>query len=1017
MNPPIESAQQRIAERLAEVQARASLLGDFDPKVLVDLDQEPEVARAVLRGLARVCDEVVTDQVIRWRLLPDSRRSILRALAEDRALGKLARESKAAPTDLLGRYLIQLSANKPIPIKRLSITELSQLYTAQQFLELLPARQASSAQVLSALALREFESSLRVALPTDLFGREIELDQLNEYVFREREVSDFIQDKPVYLTGLGGTGKSALLAAFARYLLREKVPVIWFDFDRAAFDQADNDFMTLELSRQLGLFRPEWVEPLARFREQAQEVIGGQYSDDYASNAYSTSSVWSIWRQEMAPHLPIHQPVALVLDTFEEVLLRGANAHRSVRTWLDSVQEEGQLFGLRPILSGRVLPNDHQQWLIEPIALGDLKPIPAYAMLHRLLRDANVDVEEGLCRRMLAEWGASPLFIRLLAQFLSEEDSVQEAIDLLENQALKGVPHTLVRGFTYRRILDRLRTDDADLRDLAYMGLILRRVNAELISKVLAKPCKLPELDSQRADDLFKILARQVWLVEETEHTGVVRHRGDLRQVMLGLMPSEDLAVAHDVHCEALKYYEEDNDPYLSYEEQDLEADYHRLFIPAMDLDSFRTPPSRLAASLGEELESVPLERRAWLKRQMRYELDEREFNSLSSDARVEYQSEQVTQTLKSGGTTAVPSYHDELVPLPDKPSLGSDLPSFIAASFSMANLEIINGLSYDVLDNFFQMIAGNQPSRAYAVDFCETPVWRAALAVLCVGKREEFFDALKNHLGNASFIEWQRPVRPDRSSGLDAATAVGMLMGLCGKNYQPEAYTDTQRPRQRTHNNDELKALLISLQSDTEFPIGFPAPIATGLLCDLTPDFISALDGELPEFKVHDPSLKNLVNAIQRGEGFKLADFQRKASSVGYVELHRRSMKRPGFKQAFRPLYPELYPYIQGALRSDNVELLAFTHKASLAPVWPTELKNDQFKKALKRDPERWTATLIHFADRSGLLYELLHFIVGSAPSNAAVREALKLYEVYDKAVMGVESFKANRRGAWLKI
>lgn len=1015
MSPPIES-QQRIAERLADVRALASLLGDFDPKVLVDLDQEPEIARGVLRALAQICDEVVTDQGIRWRMLPDSRRSTLRELARDKVLGKFARKSKAAPTDVLGRFLIQLSANKPIPIKPLSIPELSQLYTAQQFLELLPARQASRAQVLSALALREFESSLRVALPTDLYGREVELDQLHHYVLREREISDFNQDKPVYLTGLGGAGKSALLAAFARDLLSEKVPVIWFDFDRAAFEQADNDRMTLEFSRQLGFFWPQLSKALARFREQAQEVMGGQYSDDYASNAYSTSSVWSIWRQEMASYLPINKPIALVLDTFEEVLLRGANAHRSVRTWLDNVQQEGQLFGLRPILSGRVPPNDYRRWNIEPMALGDLKPGPAYAMLQRLLQDANIEVEEGLCRRMLAEWGASPLFIRLLAQYLNEEGSVQEATELLENQTFKGVPHTLVRGFTYRRILDRLRTDDADLRDLAYMGLILRRVNAELIRNVLAKPCKLPVLDHRRADDLFETLARQVWLVEETERTGVVRHRGDLRQVMLGIMPQDDLAIAYDVHCQALKYYEEGSDPYLSQDEQDLESDYHRLFIPEMKLGSLRTSPSRLVPSLGEELETVPVEWRAWLKRQMKYKLHEHEFNTLSNEARLEYQSEQVNQTLKSTGTTAVPSHYDDLVSAPDLPSVGSDLPTFIAASFSRADLGVINSLSHDVLDNFFQMIAGSTPSRAYAVDFCETPVWRAALAVVCIGDRETFYHALKEHLVKARFIEWQRPVRTDRSDGLDIATALGMLMGLCGENYLPEVHTGTKRPRQRTHNNDELKALLISSQTQGDFPIGFPAPIATGLLCDLTPDFISALDGELSEFKVHDPNLKSLVNAIQRGEGFKLADFQRKASSVGYVELHRRSMKRPGFRQAFRPLYPELYPYIQGVLRDDNAALLAFTYKASLAPIWPAELRNEQFEKALKRDPERWTATLIHFADRSGLLYDLLHFMAKAAPSNS-VREALKLYEAYDKAVMGVESFKANRHGAWLKI
>lgn len=1026
MNSSIDSAEDPIVQRLAKVRVDVALIGPFDPRAIVDFQQTPEIARNILRGLARICDEVPSEQGIRWQLTPDCRRATLRELSDLKQLRKFARRSKAPPGDMLGYYLIKLARGEVFNIEALSTYDLSYLYTAQQFLGHLPEGRLCSAEVNRVFDLREFKASLDMALPIALFGREGELQRLDDYLHSGQNTDGVSEVEPLYLTGLGGAGKSALLAAFARRLLGEKVPVIWFDFDRAAFSQADTDLMTMELSRQLGQFLPSLAKPLAKFREKAREVVGLHYSaESYESSAYSTSNVWSIWHQEMAGHLPLREPIALVLDTFEEVLLRGASEHRRLRNWLKGVREEGELFGLRPILSGRVLPNDllkHQEWKFEQIALNDLSPEAAYAMLHQLLLDIRVYVEESLCRRMIEQWGSSPLFIRLLARFLSEENAVQEAAELLDRGQFKGVTHTLVRGFTYQRILNRLRTDDPDLRKLAHMGLILRRVNAKLIEEVLAEPCELPVLDSERADQLFRTLARQVWLVEETERSEVVRHRRDLRQVMLGLMEPADLAVAQVIHFRALVYYKAGADPYLTKAEQDLEADYHRLFISESELDLFALPsnPSRLVTSLGDELESVPLQRRAWLKRQVKYELNKEELNSLSTEARVDYQSEQISQTLKSGGTTIPATDYGELTVGAEQwpEPLTSDLPSFIASNFSAANLRIINKKRHDVIDDFFQMIAVGRASRAYAVDFCESPIWRAALAALYTGDRDELFTVIRDRIAAIQFIEWQRPIRADQSNGLDVATAVSMLMALCGKKeIHLHGYKGTQRPRQRTHSNDELKALLLSLRRDSESPVDYPAPIATGLLCDLTPDFIRCVEGELSEFKVHDPNLNRLLTDIRGGGEPKLANFQRKASSVGYVELHRRSMGRSGFRKAFRPLYPELYPHIRGAIRGADFALLTFVSEAeSYVSVWPFELKRDSFEKSLKRDSDRWTATLIHFVDRCGLLYALLNHIAHRTQNNIAVVEARKLYEVYDQAVMGIESFETNRRGRWFE-
>jgi hypothetical protein len=138
MNPAIDSAEDPIAQRRAEVRASVALVGSFDPKTIVDLQQTPEIARGILRGLARICDEVPAEHGIRWQLTPDSRRATLRELSDLKQLRKLARRSKAAPGDRLGYYLTKLAEGKFFNIETLSTDELRYLYTAQQFLSFLP---------------------------------------------------------------------------------------------------------------------------------------------------------------------------------------------------------------------------------------------------------------------------------------------------------------------------------------------------------------------------------------------------------------------------------------------------------------------------------------------------------------------------------------------------------------------------------------------------------------------------------------------------------------------------------------------------------------------------------------------------------------------------------------------------------------------------------------------------------------------------------------------------------------
>lgn len=1014
MIPLTQMEDKTVVAALEGITARVALLGYFDPAAMVDLHRDADGAKAILRGLARVCDELPSSQQVRWQLMPDSRRAVLRELSDRKLLGTLAEHASADRGDLLGHYLILLARGERVEVEDVAADHVGYLYTAQQFLEQLPETPLRSVELNRALALREFKASLQVVLPRQFFGREQALAQLLEL---NRTSS---ATRPLYVTGLAGVGKSALLAAAANHFMEQSIAVIWFDFDRAALAQVDPDLMTIELSRQLGQFMPSLAEPLARFREQARDVVSlYNGTQTYESKASSRSSLWSIWQQELADHLPQHAPIVLVMDTYEEVLLRGKGEHEVMCKWLVSAQQEGHLMHLQPIFSGRVLPDDVLQRPDEPylhLPLGDLAPEAAFAMLRQLSLDAGGEPNDELYRTLITRWGSSPLFIRILARFLADEEGRRDADQLLRSEQLAGMEHCLVRAFVYQRILNRLRSDDPDLRTLAYLGLVLRRVSAPLISEVLAEPCGLGTIDAVRAEALFGTLARQVWLVEAAGSHEVIRHRRDLRQVMLGLMSHSNVAEVQGIHRKAMAYYDAAADPHLSHTEQRLEADYHRLFL---DDDSLQpqSNPDLLLKSLGEELERVPVSARAWLKNQAQRRLSDDEQVSLSVDEQMAYTSKQIEQTLQSGTAVDPPTEYGRpgTNDLHTRPF--SDLPSFVAANFSAAHLRSLNRVRDDVIEDFCEMVGGRR-SRAYATDFCESPIWRVALAALCDASHNALFTQLRKRLDRLRSVEWQRPLRPDNSAGITLGTALAMLGGLCGfRGNGLTAYQGLQHSVRRTHGNDELKALLLYSQWGAMGTPDSPTLLATGLLCDLTPGFIKCVEGEWSAFKVNDPTLARLVDDIRGGAPSKLASFQRKASSVGYIELSQRSAEVREFITAFRPLYPELYPHIRGALRGGEAHLLTFAHHASEVPVWPVELKVKTFEKALQRDPDRWTATLIHFADRCGLLYPLLDHVAVRSFQNVAVVEARTLYECYDRAVMGKASFEANRRGEWFTL
>ena len=91
-----------------------------------------------------------------------------------------------------------------------------------------------------------------------------------------------------------------------------------------------------------------------------------------------------------------------------------------------------------------------------------------------------------------------------------------------------------IQALLYGRIFRHVHADD--VRAVAYPGLVVRRITPDVIRDVLAEPCRL-ELTPERSEyAIFDDLRKEAALVE-VDFDGSLRHRVDVRRVMLGIPP------------------------------------------------------------------------------------------------------------------------------------------------------------------------------------------------------------------------------------------------------------------------------------------------------------------------------------------------------------------------------------------------------------------------------------------------------------------------------------------------
>ncbi|HWK25098.1 MAG TPA: serine protease [Solirubrobacter sp.] len=533
------AAVRRVLERSggAEAPLYAAVHWSVDPAALT-----PEDA-------ARLRPLVVDPDAPRWILPPAERTARLAAAGSLEAL-RAARGD--APAQEPGQRVIdRVLAGPPYPLAEIADADLPYWLQVVRWFAVdgLPG----AAEIARELERRRVRGRLDAIAGDPFRGRAAELQTLREW---------FATDGagPLVVTGIGGVGKSALVARFARSLPDATV-LLWLDFDRA--DLAPDDPVSV----------------LRLLFEQLSVQLEG-----FAAPALDAAD----WEAALPAFAAVPRAL-LVLDGFE--VAQYARDHREIWQLLERLLD--RMPGLHVLVSGRAPVEGLvlRGRAATPVALEGLDEAAARAWL----ADAGIHDEH-----VLALTRGVPLILRLAVVWLQGGGDVAE------------LPDTLVEGYLYSRILDRVL--DPELKPLARDALVLRRVTEELLTGVLAD--SLPGGD---VADVLARLARELALVGEDAVAGpglvlpgerVLKLRPELRAATLPLL---DAARAAEIDARAAAWYaeRETGDPVVA-----AELVYHRLRlgdVPGAEA-AWRPGVASLLAGVEPAVE-LPSEAAAWLVR------------------------------------------------------------------------------------------------------------------------------------------------------------------------------------------------------------------------------------------------------------------------------------------------------------------------------------------------------------------------------------------------------------------
>jgi tetratricopeptide (TPR) repeat protein len=565
----------------------AAVLIEFNPdriqpaRPVADTD-----VRAALSSFSQV---VVSGNQVRWSLNQGARKQVLQRLGTSEAISKALEANSERPSTPEQRVYELLLTGRWDYVLLNGERQLAAALQATEWLHGVLGNLPDPDELRRRLDYARFVAPFERLAGEGFVGRTLELQKLHDYVgVRELRSSTealtqafrgwLLKPKrgPLLVHGPGGVGKSALIARFildqdSSRLAFGGFPVIYIDFDNSSLQLDHPETLVKEALRQVSLQYPEVSDMQMDFLPAYERFVAGQ-TDLPPSSGSSLERVQAqrfqaamAFVEEWTGRLTrvradVGAPFLIVFDTFEEVVGRNRLAIEQILTLCNLLQEVYPQ--ARPVICGRALDTsfgDDLERMWDKLEVSDFDPAAAQAYLTKL----GVSDPE-IAQTIVKQLGGSPLTLKLAAEAIARGVTVRRNAGFQDLQTrswlLFSASETVIQGQLYERILGHIRnTEVPEVRQLAYPGLVLRRVTPEIISEVLAVPCKLnlpsdPESREQAAQKLFDALRRETFLVDP-RGVNSLRHRTDIRRVMLDMIEKRNQGLVRTIQESAVTYY------------------------------------------------------------------------------------------------------------------------------------------------------------------------------------------------------------------------------------------------------------------------------------------------------------------------------------------------------------------------------------------------------------------------------------------------------------------------------
>jgi hypothetical protein len=486
-----------------------------------------------------------------------------------------------------------------------------------------------------------------------VYGRDREMETLRRHVgvlppesFREMlargaeavmETFRGAEPKILAVTGLGGSGKSTLMAKFIldhAFHDGGRMPFAYLDFDRASLTGREPLSLLLWITLQVGAELPGAEQDLRALRQQIRASLdsigresaglgpsGGAEAALESASGFELSRYCGAFREIVDQHAHAALPFLLIVDTFEIVEydpLAVAGVDLLLRAL---IRPFGTVWPrIRIVVCGRAAIEGLNLSLtplpVKPLALPD-----AEMAIASLAKDRELPLDRSQIAALARATRGRPiditLGVRLIAETSAEERtallaSIQNEVAATEARTPAGkLQETFITGILYNRFVEHIR--DLRIQKLAVPGFVVRLITPVVLRDVMApaaarsgKPIVVAH--ESEWDDILDTLGRELWLVQREGRA--LRHRQDVREVMLPLIKAMDPDGFGRINEDAIRVFEDEIERARkekasteAMQSARIEAVYHCLLIGDLTkADSLWHPgiASQLSAALAE---------------------------------------------------------------------------------------------------------------------------------------------------------------------------------------------------------------------------------------------------------------------------------------------------------------------------------------------------------------------------------------------------------------------------------